>query len=188
MRKKNSPLVLFDSFKFFITSKKVYHPTFNSKLNCRTPALKIRDQEGTKSFGTRASPCAISATVRGLSIPRLILSFFFFFFFLSFFPKSIYKARRALLTPCTRWDFQGGGGRKRRPGSRRKKGVSGVRNGGGGKGGGGTNIGTSTAKSTRGFERAGCLIRSQRRQPGSAEEREEAAGGGGKRGIRGAQV
>lgn len=54
--------------------------------------------------------------------------------------------------------------------------------------GGGTNIGTSTAKSTRGFERAGCLIRSQRRQPGSAEEREEAAGGGGNRGIRGAQV
>lgn len=81
-------------------------------------------------------------------------------------------------------DFQGGGGGKRRPGSRRKKGVSGVRNGGKG----GTNIGTSTAKSTRGFERAGCLIRSQRRQPGSAEEREEAAGGGGKRGIRGAQV
>lgn len=90
---------------------------------------------------------------------------------LAFFPKSIYKAQKALLTPCAR----------RRPR---------IRTGGGGEGCGGpdrrwkggewrrgrevgTNIGTSTAKSTRVFERAGCLIRSQRRQSGSAEQRQE---------------
>lgn len=80
--RENFPLILvFRIFRYRSQSRKEMSPTIlhaESKRNSEATQLwKSAIEKGTKPYGTRASPCAIS-TVGGLSIPRLILSFSFF--------------------------------------------------------------------------------------------------------------
>ena len=125
---------------------------------------------------------------------RLILMFFLFFSSSSSSSSSssrnlfIRRRERCLLRArggSEGFRRGGVGVETQRPGSRHRKRVRVARGRVGGRGWG-TNIGTSTAKSTRGFEQAGCLIRSQRRQPGACGGTRRGARGN--RGIRGAQV